>query len=260
MNNKKEIVLISIIFILLVSVVLLLVSHISLIKSKEVFLMEKVKQLSQNGKSPTFDSKNYEKEKTSYIYKNTDISTEEDNKSNGSIIVVVDPGDTLWGLAEQYLGDGNRWEEIYAFNRDNLKSTHLFPNQTLEIVDCSKIMSHTSSEVKLLSPLGCETWKSGTSHEISWIHNDIPDVTKAHLFCYEEDNFGEVRYRGAIDYNLPSLSSDPKKPNTYNWNITTSNVHSCLQTEKKLMINVILANDQGERLGSATSGPLIILP
>lgn len=31
--------------------------------------------------------------------------------------VTVRPGDTLWGLAEDHLGSGDRWPEIYALNR-----------------------------------------------------------------------------------------------------------------------------------------------
>lgn len=31
--------------------------------------------------------------------------------------VGVEPGDTLWGLAEEHLGQGERWPEIYALNR-----------------------------------------------------------------------------------------------------------------------------------------------
>jgi hypothetical protein len=33
-------------------------------------------------------------------------------------VVVVRPGDTLWGLAEQELGDGAAWPRIYDLNRD----------------------------------------------------------------------------------------------------------------------------------------------
>jgi nucleoid-associated protein YgaU len=31
--------------------------------------------------------------------------------------VTVQAGDTLWGLAEEHLGNGDRWPEIYALNR-----------------------------------------------------------------------------------------------------------------------------------------------
>lgn len=37
-----------------------------------------------------------------------------------SLQVVIEPGMTLWGLAEQYLGDGTRYMEI--FNRSNFSS------------------------------------------------------------------------------------------------------------------------------------------
>jgi hypothetical protein len=192
--------------------------------------------------------------------KSINMSAKSDDTASGSILITVTQGDTLWSLAEQYLGDGSRWEEIYAFNIDNLESTWLSPNQTLEIIDCSKFVSHNTSEVQLLNPVGCEIWKRGTTYKISWIQKNIPGATKAHLFCYEENESGDVVYRGAVDYSLPSSSSDPNKPNTYKWDIPTSKTHSCPATGKKFMVEVAIANDHDERLGSARSGPLTILP
>lgn len=212
----------------------------------------------QNREVDTSDQNTDEKEKPHSSSAN--VLAEAENIANDSIFVTVTQGDTLWSLAEQYLGDGSRWEEIYVFNRDNLKSTWLTPNQTLEIIDCRKFTSHSSPEVQLLSPVGCEIWKRGSTYEISWIQKSILGATKAHLFCYEEDRSGNVVYRGAIEYHLPSLSSDPNRPNTYKWDIPTSQSFSCPVTGKKFMVNVVLANDNDERLGSATSGPLTILP
>lgn len=32
--------------------------------------------------------------------------------------VAVEPTDTLWSLAKKYLGDGQRWRELYLYNID----------------------------------------------------------------------------------------------------------------------------------------------
>jgi nucleoid-associated protein YgaU len=47
-------------------------------------------------------------------------------------IVVVQPGDTLFGIAQRELGDGNRWPEIHALNRDIVPDPdRIFPGQVL---------------------------------------------------------------------------------------------------------------------------------
>lgn len=37
----------------------------------------------------------------------------------------VQKGDTLWGIAKRYLGDGSRWSEIYELNRDKVSNPNL---------------------------------------------------------------------------------------------------------------------------------------
>lgn len=44
---------------------------------------------------------------------------------------MVQPGDTLWGIAERYLGAGTRWHDLYEIN--NLQSTDVFPGQVLRL-------------------------------------------------------------------------------------------------------------------------------
>lgn len=47
---------------------------------------------------------------------------------------VVQSGETLWQIAQQECGDGDRYPEIYAANRDQLQSPdHILPGQKLRI-------------------------------------------------------------------------------------------------------------------------------
>ena len=41
-------------------------------------------------------------------------------------------GDTLWAVAKQFLGDGKRWPEIHALNKDKVRDPNLiYPGQVL---------------------------------------------------------------------------------------------------------------------------------
>ena len=44
---------------------------------------------------------------------------------------IAQPGDSLWSIAQKYLGNGLRWEEIYKLN--NLNSTTILIGQKLKL-------------------------------------------------------------------------------------------------------------------------------
>lgn len=47
---------------------------------------------------------------------------------------IVQSGDTLWKIADEQLGDGNRYTEIFEANRDVLESPdHILPGQELKV-------------------------------------------------------------------------------------------------------------------------------
>ena len=49
---------------------------------------------------------------------------------------LVVAGDTLFGIAESQLGDGNRWPQVFALNRDEIADPDvIFPGQVLELPD-----------------------------------------------------------------------------------------------------------------------------
>ena len=46
----------------------------------------------------------------------------------------VRPGDTLWSIAEQAIGDGTLWPALYRANRDQIKDPALLhPGQRLHV-------------------------------------------------------------------------------------------------------------------------------
>lgn len=63
----------------------------------------------------------------------TEESMEETNpKSTGSHVVVS--GDTLWGIAKKYYGNGNQYNKILEANKDKIKNANLiYPGQKLVI-------------------------------------------------------------------------------------------------------------------------------
>jgi len=55
-------------------------------------------------------------------------------QDTGAEAYEVQRGDTLWGLAEQYLASGSRWQDIYALNRGAVRDPNLiFPGQVLTL-------------------------------------------------------------------------------------------------------------------------------
>lgn len=43
-------------------------------------------------------------------------------------------GDTLWHIAKRYLGNGNKWRQIYNLNKDKIKNPHwIYPGQVFRL-------------------------------------------------------------------------------------------------------------------------------
>ncbi|MBP3521414.1 MAG: FAD-dependent oxidoreductase [Oscillospiraceae bacterium] len=59
----------------------------------------------------------------------------------------VEQGDSLWKIAKEELGDGNKWNEIYEANKDTVKDPNLiYVGQKLEIPDGEPVQPVESTE------------------------------------------------------------------------------------------------------------------
>ena len=67
--------------------------------------------------------------KTTLTYSN--ILSSNTSVTKEVITHTVISGDTLWGISKKYLGDGDRWQEIYNYN--GLKSTVIYAGQRLVV-------------------------------------------------------------------------------------------------------------------------------
>ena len=76
----------------------------------------------------------------------------------------VQPGDTLWALAERHLGDGHRWSELFDLNRDQLVDPNVIEaGQVLRLP--GEAATSTPSWSEAASSAASDAWASMRS---SW--------------------------------------------------------------------------------------------
>ena len=66
----------------------------------------------------------------------------------GAATHIVGKGDTLWGIAQEYLGNGSKWKEVYEANMDIIKDPNLiYVGQELNIPSAGEAGTYTYNEV-----------------------------------------------------------------------------------------------------------------
>lgn len=95
---------------------------------------------------------------------------------------IIKSGDTLWGIARKFYGDGTKWKTIYNANKDIIESTAksrgykssdnghwIFPGVKLTIPGVSSGSSSTSSGTKTVDELAREViqgkWGNGAARK-----------------------------------------------------------------------------------------------
>jgi nucleoid-associated protein YgaU len=69
--------------------------------------------------SPDYAPKEYKM--PNLDFSDTDVGREQAAKAAAAEkTYTVDSGDSLWAIAKQELGDGNRWREIYEANKETI--------------------------------------------------------------------------------------------------------------------------------------------
>lgn len=78
--------------------------------------------------------------------------------SNARTRVIIQPGDSLWKLAQQYLGCASRWHELLAANPDLADPSRIRPGSVL-LIPQATITVRAKSPANILVKKGDTLWK-----------------------------------------------------------------------------------------------------
>lgn len=74
------------------------------------------------------------------------VPTLTNETENSFTTYIVKSGDTLWGIAERYLGNGSKYSELKSLN--GLASDTIYPGQTIKIPTESQFKSYTTYTIQ----------------------------------------------------------------------------------------------------------------
>ena len=112
---------------------------------------------------------------------------------NPSVWVIVQPGDTLWSLADTHLGDPNRWREIFDLNAGSLSSGGVLSQPNV---------IHPGWRLKLPSPRAIEETASLQGSQAAPVSEAVAPILRDATLAETEE--ATLDGEGAAE-NLPLL-------------------------------------------------------